>query len=145
MKDLASIKKKANFALSRRQHGFESRWGHQIKLALTRSNTSHPCVRSQPQHELRERAGSETAAAALDVVVPIAPSTQQLRSRPQSLARQNGSCSTRTRPTWAHWAHRDPFHGPPNADSTWVSLRGSKAKPNGCTQLAKGDSRTGRK
>jgi HK97 family phage major capsid protein len=29
--------------LSRRQHGFESRWGHKIKLALTRLNTSHPC------------------------------------------------------------------------------------------------------
>ena len=54
------------FALSRRQRGFESRWGHKIKPPLTRSYTSHPLGR-QPQHELRERAGNETAAAALDV------------------------------------------------------------------------------
>jgi hypothetical protein len=28
------------FALSRRQRGFESRWGHNVKMALTRPNAS---------------------------------------------------------------------------------------------------------
>ena len=31
-----------DFALSRRQRGFESRWGHKIKAPLTRSNTLTP-------------------------------------------------------------------------------------------------------
>jgi hypothetical protein len=64
-RDLGSCRKRPGFALSRRQHGFEPRWGHKIKVALTRSNTSHPRVRYQPHHELRERAGSRTVAAAL--------------------------------------------------------------------------------
>ena len=44
--------------------------GTQDKTASARSNTSHPSVRRQRQHELRERAGSETAAAAPDVAAP---------------------------------------------------------------------------
>jgi hypothetical protein len=117
-RDFGSFQKMPNFALSRRQRGFESRWGYKIKPALTRSNTSHPCVRRQPQHELRERAGSETATATLDAaallaawvppcrlasgVFAAAPEAgtrrlQQLRSGPPVAGPRNGTCSTRTR------------------------------------------------
>ena len=52
-KDLRRFREMPSFALSRRQHGFESRWGHKIKSLLTRPNTSPPCVRFHPQHEVR--------------------------------------------------------------------------------------------
>jgi hypothetical protein len=62
-----------NFALSRRQRGFESRWGHKFEPTLTRSNASFSCAACT--HELRERAGNRTVAAALQRRL------QQLRSK----------------------------------------------------------------
>ena len=38
-KDLESLREMPSFALSRRQRGFESRWGHKLKVALTRPDT----------------------------------------------------------------------------------------------------------
>jgi hypothetical protein len=38
-KDLGRFREMPSFALSRRQHGFEPRWGHKIKVPLTRSDT----------------------------------------------------------------------------------------------------------
>ena len=35
MRDLGRHRQMPNFALSRRQRGFESRWGHKIKSSLT--------------------------------------------------------------------------------------------------------------
>jgi hypothetical protein len=70
--DLRRFREMPSLALSRRQRGFESRWGHKIKPPLTRSDTSHPSGRRQPLPELRERAGSETSSAALDVATTSA-------------------------------------------------------------------------
>jgi hypothetical protein len=152
-------RKMPGFALSRRQRGFESRWGHKLKSLLTRSNTSPPCVRSHPQHELRERAGSETAAAAPDVAAPqllgflvvwcrsvsrtAAGQTRADSSGTdldlQSLARQ----SEVARPELgarAHCAHCYLVFG---AGERWQQLRvlkGSTAIPNGCTPSRNGDS-----
>ena len=39
-KDLGRLREMPSFALSRRQRGFESRWGHNIKSPLTRPDTS---------------------------------------------------------------------------------------------------------
>jgi hypothetical protein len=39
-KDLGRFREMPSFALSRRQRGFESRWGHKIKPALTRPDTT---------------------------------------------------------------------------------------------------------
>ena len=92
-------------ALSRRQRGFESRWGHKIKPPLTRSNTSHPSARRQPQHELRERAGSETSTAALDVSTTSA-----------ALVPSGGLAPGLSR---GHWARRVPNPAAP----IWTSGR----------------------
>jgi hypothetical protein len=158
-KDLRRFREMPSFALSRRQRGFESRWGHKLKSLLTRSNTSPPCVRSHPQHELRERAGSETAAAAPDVAAPqllgflvvwcrsvsrtAAGQTRADSSGTdldlQSLARQ----SEVARPELgarAHCAHCYLVFG---AGERWQQLRvlkGSTAIPNGCTPSRNGDS-----
>ena len=141
--------KMPTFALSRRQHGFESRWGYKIKPPLTRSNASYSW-RHQPQHELRERQGSETAAAAptssplsrsgslVGFVRPLhSPSgraaTGQLRSGP------SGRCPALSR----HSARRiltPTFSGPAERSARRMSLWGSTAIPNRCAQLTKGDS-----
>jgi hypothetical protein len=39
-KDLGRLREMPSFALSRRQHGFESRWGYKIKPPLTRPDTT---------------------------------------------------------------------------------------------------------
>jgi hypothetical protein len=57
-KDLGRFREMPSFALSRRQRGFESRWGHKIKPSLTRQNAPYSCRRRRAQHELRERQGS---------------------------------------------------------------------------------------
>src|SRR5215207_4167970 len=56
--DLANRQQVPSIALSRRQRGFESRWGYKIKVVLQGSNASASCRRCQGQHELRERQGS---------------------------------------------------------------------------------------
>ena len=43
-RDLERLRKMHNFALSRRQRGFESRWGHKFEPTLTRSNASFSCA-----------------------------------------------------------------------------------------------------
>jgi hypothetical protein len=40
-RDLGRRRKMPNFALSRRQRGFESRWGYMIKVPLTGSNAPY--------------------------------------------------------------------------------------------------------
>jgi hypothetical protein len=65
MRDLESCRKMPGFALSRRQRGFESRWGHKIKPPLTRSNASYFCGRRQVRHGLRELQGAGTSAGAV--------------------------------------------------------------------------------
>ena len=72
-KDLESLREMPSFALSRRQHGFESRWGYKIKVNLTRSNAPHANRQPQIQPELWERAGSGTAAAAAHNIVRHQP------------------------------------------------------------------------
>jgi hypothetical protein len=52
-KDLRRLREMPNFALSRRQRGFESRWGHQVKPALTRPDTTI----SQPASPWIDRQG----------------------------------------------------------------------------------------
>jgi hypothetical protein len=61
------------FALSRRQRGFESRWGHKIKSLLTRPNAPQPYTRRQVQNELRERQGSGTARHSATTSSPTRP------------------------------------------------------------------------
>jgi hypothetical protein len=102
-RDSARCRKMPDFALSRRQRGFESRWGHKIKPPLTRSNTSQPSARRQPQHELSERAGSETSTAALDVATN---SAALVPSGAPGLSR-------------GHWARRAPNPAAP----IWTSGR----------------------
>jgi hypothetical protein len=46
--------------------------GTRDQIASDQVNTSHPPVRRQPQHKSRERAGSETSTAALDVATTSA-------------------------------------------------------------------------
>ncbi len=52
-KDLGSLREMPSFALSRRQRGFESRWGHKFKSPLTRPNTTT----SQPASPRIDRQG----------------------------------------------------------------------------------------
>jgi hypothetical protein len=52
-KDLRRFREMPSFALSRRQRGFESRWGHQVKPALTRPDTTT----SQPASPWIDRQG----------------------------------------------------------------------------------------
>ena len=65
-KDLRRLREMATFALSRRQHGFESRWGYKIEPALTRLDTvtSQPACRLALHSGTREggRKNSQTAA-----------------------------------------------------------------------------------
>jgi hypothetical protein len=56
-RDLGSHRKMPSFALSRRQRGFESRWGHQIKLPLTRPDTTA----RQPASPRIDRQGTRDA------------------------------------------------------------------------------------
>jgi hypothetical protein len=51
-------------ALSRRQRGFESRWGYKIKPHLTRPSAWRSRRRRQPKRELRERAGARPRRSA---------------------------------------------------------------------------------
>src|SRR5829696_8457883 len=155
-KDLGRLREMPSFALSRRQRGFESRWGHKIKSLLTRSNTSPTCVRSQPQHELRERAGSETAAAAPDVAAPhllgslvvwcgsvsqtAAGQTHADSSGPdldlQSLALPK-QVARRALGVRAHCAHCYLILGAGERWQQLLVLRGSTATPNECTPVTK--------
>jgi hypothetical protein len=66
-RNLGRCREIPNFALSRRQRGFESRWGHKIKVTLTRSNALYSPGRRQAQLELRERQGSGSSAAAVQL------------------------------------------------------------------------------
>jgi hypothetical protein len=63
-KDLRRFREMPSFALSRRQHGFESRWGYKIKRPLTRPDTAP----SQPVRPWLHRQGrardAETPACA---------------------------------------------------------------------------------
>jgi len=64
-------------ALSRRQRGFESRWGHKIKLPLTRSDTrfsqtASPYLYSQ-ERARDAKAPREPAAASSKAIEPLAP------------------------------------------------------------------------
>jgi hypothetical protein len=60
-KDLGSLREMPSFALSRRQRGFESRWGHKIKPPLTRPDTTASRSASPRIH----RQGRARDAAAL--------------------------------------------------------------------------------
>jgi hypothetical protein len=59
-RDLESQRKMPNFALSRRQRGFESRWGHKIKPPLTRPDTTN----GQPESPRIGRQGRARDAGA---------------------------------------------------------------------------------
>jgi hypothetical protein len=61
-RDLGSHRKMPSFALSRRQRGFESRWGHNIKPPLTRPDTTT----SQPTSPRIDRQGRARDAGAPD-------------------------------------------------------------------------------
>jgi hypothetical protein len=148
-KDLRRLREMRSFALSRRQHGFESRWGHKIKSLLTRSNTSSPVGRRKPDMSRESGARSETATAALDVTalsaawgVSCGPRqacfterhwagprrSQQLlcgspvAGRPMEPARRELGARDHLRPR---------SRRPPNASSSCLALRGSTAIPNG--------------
>jgi len=101
-KDLGRFREVLSFALSRRQHGFEPRWGHKIKPFLTRANTSHLWVRTRSHPESRERAGSDCAAAGLDVVARSAAVATLLRWR--SVSRT----ATEARPRRLQWLQSEP-------------------------------------
>ena len=59
-RDLGKCRAMPNFALSRRQHGFESRWGYKIKPPLTRPDTTT----SQPASPRVDRQGRARDARA---------------------------------------------------------------------------------
>jgi hypothetical protein len=62
-RDLGGCRKMLEFALSRRQRGFESRWGYKFKVTLTRSNAPHVNGQRQVQHQLMERQGADRAVS----------------------------------------------------------------------------------
>jgi hypothetical protein len=122
-KDLGSLREMPSFALSRRQHGFEPRWGHKIKVSLTRS--------SPLGHSVFLPWASSGSVCSL------------LRARPDSTrpapiwvaAPPNAGCSwrTRSRPT----SNQSPVD-PAERSRGRGGLKGSTAIPNRYAQLAKG-------
>jgi hypothetical protein len=67
-KDLRRFREMPSFALSRRQHGFESRWGYKIKRPLTRPDTAP----SQPVRLWLHRQGR----ARTQKLPPVLPSAE---------------------------------------------------------------------
>ena len=85
IRDLGTCRKVPNCALSRRQHGFESRWGHKIKPSLTRPDTTASRSASPWIH----RQGRARDAGA--------PASAAFGSAPdqQTLLGQRGGCECR--------------------------------------------------
>jgi hypothetical protein len=154
------VSKNAQFRAFKAVARVRTRWGDSIKAALTRSDARSCCQRCQVQHELRERAGSETAAAALQprpslsrvgslvkrspgsVQNPLAAAGQAYSTSienvrlaaPPSAGVPEANSSAGTRLTSA----------PSSCSSTersahQLSLRGSTATPNRRTQLTNAD------